>query len=231
MNEEKPNDTEQEVNAEKTEPRVRVRRSLNLSDSKKSETHSDNKSKTEQPAKALTVSLPTPPIQKFGWLDVPGNAVLTWTGSPWKSRPKKMAILVAFFLLLWFIVWLIDRHNTVILLITPVILVLSTAAHFFNSSYMITDEGICWKNINMLYKGWLDVDGFTFEDDAAEIFFNKRTFRNRVNRSVTLYYDNNRAEVEAAVRECYDAKWKELRELVKQRKASTEEALARQEEE
>ncbi|MCL2498069.1 MAG: hypothetical protein FWF06_05580, partial [Symbiobacteriaceae bacterium] len=103
-----------------------------------------------------------------------------------------------------------------LLVIAPIVLVGSASSHFMPSLYVLTEEGVYWRCfLNMNFKKWTEVEGMLFENDMAEIFLETKSFRNRILRSIPLYYNRNRDEVEETVRRLHKVKWDEIREQVR----------------
>jgi len=60
------------------------------------------------------------------------------------------------------------------------------------------------KNVNA--ENW-----FRGADEMAELFFERGNIRARIQRSMPVYYDQNREEVERLIREYHGAAWKQIR--------------------
>lgn len=152
---------------------------------------------------------------KIGWTEVPGTILLDWTGRPWKARPKKLTLLVLFYIVLFILAIKIIPELGIFLAAIPLVLLGNSSAHLINSYYVVTTEGVYWKNFaNQMFKPWIAIDGFIFEDEMAELFFERSSIRSRIQRSMPIYYDYNRTEVESTIREYHGSVWKEIRERV-----------------
>jgi len=152
---------------------------------------------------------------KIGWTEVPGDVLLDWKGRPWKARPKKLALLVLFYIFLYVLVIKIVPEIGIFLVLIPLVLLGNSSSHLLNSYYVVTTAGVYWKNFaNQMFKPWIAIEGFIFEDEMAELFFERGNIRSRIQRSMPIYYDNNREEVEGLIREYHGAAWKEIRERV-----------------
>lgn len=200
--------------------KTRARRSLDLK-SRQAKTVTQTAQESPGTPGGETVN-PSPepevPITKVGWVDVPGEFLLEWTANPWRARPKRLAVLTMFYLLLYSTVWLLDLQDSVLVIVVPILLIGNASSHLLPSKYIITEEGIYWKNyLNMMFKDWLAIEGIVFEEEMGELFFDQQSFRNRIQRGIPLYYPDNRPEVESMVRRCHSAKWDQLREEVRQR--------------
>lgn len=145
---------------------------------------------------------------KIGYVEVPGEIFLVWNGQPWRSRPKKLALLVGLYFLIFLAALFLIPDAGLFLFLVPVLLLGSASAHLVNSQYVITDQGIYWRNfINQMFKPWIEIENFIFEDDMAELFFDKGSVRSRIQRNMPLYYDDNRQAVEVYVRKFHDLAW------------------------
>ncbi|MCE5197315.1 MAG: hypothetical protein LLG09_09405 [Negativicutes bacterium] len=149
---------------------------------------------------------------KIGWTEVPGEILLDWKGRPWRARPKKLAILVFFYLCLCLLAVRIIPEFGIFLAVVPLVLLGNSSSHLVNSYYVVTTEGVYWKNFaNQMFKPWIAIEGFIFEDEMAELFFERGNIRARIQRSMPVYYDQNREEVERLIREYHGAAWKQIR--------------------
>jgi len=133
-------------------------------------------------------------------------------------------MLAVSYLALYGLVWVFALQETILLVIVPIVLVGSAASHFMRSEYIITEEGIYWRNfMNMMFRDWLEIEVFIFEEEMGELFFDSKSLRNRVQRSIPVYYDENRPQVEALVREHHGMKWEKLRDEVRSYSRSQDE--------
>lgn len=152
---------------------------------------------------------------KIGWTEVPGEILLAWKGEPWKSRPKKLALLVAFYMISYVVALLIFPDLGLFLVLIPLLLFGSASSHLVNSYYVITSEGVYWKNfLNQMFKPWIGIEGFIFENDMGELFFEKGSIRSRIQRNMPIYYEGNREQVETLIREYHTKSWADIKKRI-----------------
>lgn len=149
---------------------------------------------------------------KIGYIEVPGEILLAWSGKPWQSRPKKLAILVALYLVFYLVSLWVFPDLGLFLILIPLLLFGSASSHLTNSFYVITSEGVYWKNfLNQMFKPWIGIENFIFEDEMGELFFEKGTVRSRIQRNMPIYYDKNRDMVEKLIRQNHERAWVDIR--------------------
>lgn len=152
---------------------------------------------------------------KIGWVEVPGEILYAWNGKPWASRPKKLALLVAFYVFFFLVSLAIFPDLGLFLVLIPLLLFGSTSAHLVNSYYVITTEGVYWKNfLNQMFKPWIGIEAFIFEDEMGELFFEKGSIRSRIQRNMPIYYDKNREQVETLIQENHTQAWAGIKERI-----------------
>jgi hypothetical protein len=152
---------------------------------------------------------------KIGWIEVPGEILLVWKGKPWESRPKKLALLVAFYVFSYLISLLIFPDLGLFLVLIPLLLLGSASSHLVNSYYIITSEGVYWKNfLNQMFKPWIGIEGFIFEEEMGELFFEKGSIRSRIQRNMPIYYDGNHERVESLIKEYHTRAWASIKERI-----------------
>jgi len=152
---------------------------------------------------------------KIGWIEVPGEILLAWKGKPWESRPKKLALLVAFYVFSYLISLYIFPDLGLFLVLIPLLLFGSASSHLVNSYYIITSEGVYWKNfLNQMFKPWIGIEGFIFDKDMGELFFEKGSIRSRIQRNMPIYYEDNRDRVESLIKENHTQAWASIKERI-----------------
>ncbi|GEM_PF-4340265 len=152
---------------------------------------------------------------KIGWIEVPGEILFTWNGKPWSSRPKKLMLLVAFYVFFFLLSLFLFPDLGLFLILIPLLLFGSASAHLVNSHYVITSEGVYWKNfLNQMFKPWIGIEGFIFENEMGELFFEKGSIRSRIQRNMPIYYDSNREQVESLIREYHTKAWAGIKERI-----------------
>ena len=161
------------------------------------------------------------PIRRVGWVDVPGEVLLEWWANPWNARPMKLLMLSASYVALFAFACWIAPQDYFLLAIIPIVLFASASSHLIPSRYIITTEGIYWANfLDMMFRPWLVIEDFMFTDEMAELFFDKRSVRARIQRSIPVYYGKKelgmRDEIEKLVRQLHAEKWEGLRDEVRQ---------------
>ena len=163
---------------------------------------------------------------KIGWTEVPGEILLDWKGRPWRARPKKLTVLTLFYVFLFLLAIKVLPEFGIFLAVIPLVLLGNSSSHLVNSYYVVTTEGVYWKNFaNQMFKPWIAIEGFIFEDEMAELFFERGNIRARIQRSMPVYYDQNREEVERVIREYHGAVWKQIRERVESEDARIREEV------
>lgn len=196
--------------------RSRARRSLTLTSREERPASASGESEEEEEEEI--------PVQRVGWVDVPGEVRLDWKANPWRARPGKLSLLVAIYVGLFLFAYWMAPQDYLLLAIIPVILLASASRHLLPSRYIITTEGIYWYNfMDMMFRPWLAIEDFVFTDEMGELFFDTKTIRSRIQRGISVYYNGNRTEVESLIRELHDAKWEKLRSEVRQRQGMLQE--------
>jgi len=138
---------------------------------------------------------------EFGNLTIAGEPLLRWTGNPWKTRRWKLIqLLVMFMILTAFLVWAVPELG-VFILIFPLLLIGSSINHLVPNEYLFTTEGIYHRNIAFeTYKPWKEVRTYVIDDEFGEVFFHAKGLRQRLNRYMPIYYNENRVAIEELVK-------------------------------
>jgi len=167
------------------------------------------------------------PVKRVGWVDVPGEVLLEWWANPWSARPMKLLLLTVSYVALFAFACWIAPQDYFLLAIIPIVLFASASSHLVPSRYIITTEGIYWANfMDMMFRPWLVIEDYIFGDEMAELFFDKRSVRARIQRSIPVYYgkkdSGKRDEIENLVRRLHSEKWELLREEVRNQAETAE---------
>lgn len=132
---------------------------------------------------------------------IQGEQLLEWQGNPWKTRWKKLAALLAIYVLMIAVANWVAPNEIVLLIILPIMLVSGSAPHLFPSRYILTTEGIYWQNfVSKTFKPWIAFSQIGYYEDALELFYNPASIRNRILRGIIVYFDDNQDEVKATVK-------------------------------
>ena len=151
---------------------------------------------------------------KIGYLEVPGEILQVWNGKPWESRPNILAMLGGIYVLLFAIFLYLMPDAGFFLLLIPLLLFGSASAHLVNSQYVITDQGIYWRNfMNQIFKRWSEIENFIFEEEMGELFFEKSNMRSRIQRNMPIYYQDNKEEIEQNVKDLHAKAWAEKKAI------------------
>ncbi|MGE5654622.1 MAG: hypothetical protein ACM3ZQ_10265 [Bacillota bacterium] len=150
--------------------------------------------------------------------EIRGEQLMEWSGNPWKTRWKKLAALLAIYVLMVAIANWIAPNEVFLIYLLPIMLVGSSAPHLFPSRYILTTEGIYWQNfVSKTFRPWIAFTQIGYYDDALELFYNPASVRNRILRGIIVYYDDNQDEVKAMVKRL----WSEHQARVAGSKEST----------
>jgi len=119
-----------------------------------------------------------------------------------REQPRKGAIvgagLVAFFLLMWFV---IIPGNTMLMMISMFILLGSVGAFLFPLHYRLTDSRVEIRGFPLRdRKAWTRFVRYVEFPDAVQLLVPQRDFRGRVIKGSLIYYGNHRDEIMEIVR-------------------------------
>ncbi len=171
------------------------------------------KRKKPEPGKAPVAEKPVTKLANGmgGGPEIRGEHVLEWSGNPWKTRWKKLSLLLGIYVLMVAVANWFAPNEVLLMFLLPIMLVGNSAPHLFPSHYILTTEGIYWRNfVSKTFKPWIAFAQIGYYEDALELLYNPATVRNRILRGIIVYYADNQDEVKATVKRLWSERQAEV---------------------